>query len=124
MATRSVVTTFLPKEEDEQIIVAQYLNHKDIFWIHPPNEGKRTPWRAAKLKKMGLLPGAVDILVLQAPPNSPGARGVLLEMKRRKGGVVSPAQQEFFTRAAPHGWLCKVARGSDEAIEYLQSLGW
>lgn len=115
---------FVPREEEDQIIVADYLNYRGILWLHPPNGEKRTPWRGAKLKRMGVLAGAADIIILEPPPLHPDARGVLIELKRQKGGVVSEAQMRFFQLAEPIGWMCKVAFGADEALKYLHEIGW
>lgn len=88
------------------------------------NEGRRHPGYTAELKRRGLRPGCPDIIILEAPPLHESARGVMIEMKRAKGGVVSENQVKFFEDAEPIGWLCKVCFGADEALEYLRSIGW
>ena len=41
------------------------LLHQDALAFHVPNGGKRHVWEAAKFKRMGVVPGIPDILILQ-----------------------------------------------------------
>lgn len=118
------IRNFIPRESTDQVAIARYLDYKGILWLHPPNEGKRTPWQGAHLKRQGMKSGAPDILILEPPPGHPGARGVLIELKRESGGVVSEAQLKFFELAEPLGWMCKVCFGADEALGFLREIGW
>ena len=111
-------------ESAEQIKLAQYLDKKGIFWLHPPNEGKRHPAHGALLKRHGMKPGCPDVLILEAPPERPEARGVMIELKRQNGGTTSENQAEFMRQAERVGWLCRVCYGADDACAWLYSLGW
>lgn len=72
----------------------------------------------------GVRPGFPDLIVLVAPSQSKDGRGYMLmvEMKRLKGGKVSPEQRAW--AVALNGLETDqieavVAHGADEAIEYL-----
>jgi hypothetical protein len=52
---------------------------------------------------------------------SPGA---VIEMKRKKGGVVSDDQQFWLNALSIRGWQVAVCRGIDEAIEQLKYWGY
>ncbi len=89
------------------------------------NEGTRSALQTHRLIKEGLLPGMPDIVVLVArkPWHS-----LLIEFKRRKGGVVSPAQKETITYLNSEGMLAIVAFGWDDAreatIKYMNGEKW
>lgn len=114
----------LPSESEEQKAIAKYLNFKNVFWFHPANEGKRSWAKGRSMKAEGLLPGVPDIIILQSIPKYPNSRGAMIEMKRRKGGRISPEQQAFLSIASDHGWLTHVAYGADDALQFLQSIGF
>jgi len=113
-----------PSEYEEMRIVAKWLDARGVHWFHPPNEGKRHFGTAAKLKACGLKAGASDVLIFSRAPNFPMLRGVAIELKRRKGGVVSDAQRTFLERCADNGWLAQVCHGAEDAIALLTSLGY
>jgi len=113
-----------PREDVEHLAVAGYLNLLGICWQHSANEGKRSPREGAKLKALGLQPGFPDILILDAPPLHPCVKGAAIEMKRQRGGKVSDDQRKWLANLEQRGWLCMVAEGANEAIEWLRSMGW
>jgi hypothetical protein len=115
---------FNPKEEVDHMAVAQYLNTLGLFWLHIPNEGKRKASTGAKLKRLGLLGGAADIIIFDAPPLHPCAKGVALELKRTKGGSTSEDQEKFLEKMGNRGWITHVAHGANAALDFLRGLGW
>lgn len=76
----------------------------------------------AKLKRTGFRAGVFDYL-LPIPRGS--YPGLWLELKRRKGGVVSEEQLAFAAEMRALGWSIKVREGWEEAMdainEYLGS---
>lgn len=66
--------------------------------------------------------GVPDVLVFTPAPC--GRMPVAIELKRQRGGVVSPAQQDWLAGLRNCGWEAYVARGAAEAIMLLQSLGY
>ncbi len=72
--------------------------------FHVPNGGSRDAREAAKLKRMGVLPGIPDIAILR-----PAQRVAWIEVKAAKGRL-SSAQIAFrdWCRAQGHPWaLCR-----------------
>lgn len=117
-----------PTEEQEQRTLAEWLDWHGVVWLHPPNEGKRSRIGGGMLKRIGLSPGAPDILILQPPPDLSYA-GVAIEMKRRgreseKDGGVTPEQRVWLERLRGIGWKAFVSYGADHAIAILDKLGY
>lgn len=117
-----------PLEDDEQAALARYLNlleHKHGFrWCHVPNGGDRDIRVAARLKSHGVKKGVPDVLIFGAPPLHPTAAGVAIELKRRHGGVVSDEQKIWLAHLEANGWLCTVAKGWEQAMKWLNGMGW
>lgn len=63
------------RDEDRlQIGVVELLLYNGYWPVHVANQGKRSPWLAATLKKMGLWPGFPDLIVFnKAPLKAPRA---------------------------------------------------
>jgi len=85
-----------------------------------PNGGHRHISIAVRMKAEGVKPGVPD-LCLAYPSN--GFHGLYIEMKRRKGGVVSDKQQEWRDRLTANGYAVHVCAGwevaRDTIIQYL-----
>jgi hypothetical protein len=76
---------------------------------------------AVKMQKAGNIPGVPDIVL----PIARGEwHGLMIEMKRQKGGSVSPAQDKYHDMLFTAGYKVIVARGYrgafEETIRYLQ----
>jgi hypothetical protein len=118
-----------PSETKTQIALAEYLDlikyeGRPLRWLHIPNEGKRSEKTAAILKKIGLKTGALDILIFDSPPSYPLAKGAAIELKKLTGGKVLDEQQEWLDYFNSNGWVAKVCKGLDEAIEFLRECGY
>ena len=91
---------------------------------HIPNEGKRSPTAAAKLKAQGLKTGVPDICL---PVARGGFHALYIEMKRTSGGRVSADQKwwiEKLTKAGNMAVVCKGFEGAKDVIErYLKEGG-
>lgn len=114
----------IPTEASEMLRVAQYLNARKIFWIHCPNEGRRSFRQGRMLKAQGMRAGVADVLILDGAPKFPECRGIAIELKRIKGGVVSPMQKQFLDDCEERNWVTYIAKGADDAIDFLQRLGF
>jgi|SRR5690606_28191836 len=123
MATK-LIDQLVPTEEDEQRTLAQWLDLHRITWFHPANGGKRTKVEAAVFRALGVKPGVPDVIILDRPPRRPEAPGVTIELKRRRGGRLSPFQRQWIERMRELGWIAEVCEGADEAIRLLESLGY
>jgi len=80
-----------------------------IFAI--PNGGMRNKITAAKLKAEGVVPGIPDLFV-------PEWR-LWVEMKRKKGGVVSQDQREVISSLEALGYPIIIGRGAENAKEQI-----
>lgn len=109
-------------ESTEQIILMARIRHfhPDTLAFAIPNGGKRDPKEAVRLKKEGVLAGVPDVCV--AEPRGTW-HGLYIEMKRQKGGKVSPEQQQIHDKLVKRGYKVVVAEGVEPAykafLEYI-----
>jgi len=113
-----------PPEEAEQLALVQWLELHKIKYTHVPNEGKHKVQYRVKQKRLGVQAGLPDILIFDRPPLSPENVGVAIELKRQKGGRVTPEQIAWLEDLKARGWAVAVCRGAMEAIRVLQELGF
>ena len=116
-----------PTEHEEQATLIEwtevqgirYPELRKIFAI--PNGGHRNVITARKLKAEGVKPGVPD-LFLPVPRN--GVRGLFIEIKRRKGGRLSPEQHDWRDFLLSQGYGVEICKGWEEArdvlIDYLR----
>lgn len=87
-----------------------------------PNGSLRHPAIAAKLKAEGVKPGVPDLCL---PVSRGGFHGLYIELKRRKGGVVSDHQRNWLDYLRKQGYRAEVCHGwevaRDVLVEYLRS---
>lgn len=104
-------------ESYEQELVVQYLQWMQMRHHSIPNGGKRSLAAAAKLKREGLSPGAPDLFIpIPIRPH----HGLYIEMKRKKGGVVSPEQKDWITYLNKVGYVARVANGHEAALKIIK----
>lgn len=108
----------IPLETDEQQVVVQYLELKGLKFSSIPNSTYTKSWKQkAKNKAEGLRAGLPDLLIVL--PNLL----LFIEMKRTKGGVVSPVQKEWIEELNKiDGVKAIVCKGADEAIENIETI--
>jgi hypothetical protein len=98
-----------PSEHQEQRELIKWFRQTfstvRIFAI--PNGGTRSPSGALKLKLEGVSPGVPDLFVPEW--------GLWIEMKRAKGGRVSPEQQDWIAYLTGVGYKIIVGAGADDA---------
>ncbi len=115
-----MVINSVPYEDDEHIAFVQWIEyqHPKIEFIHIPNgelrdsNRQRAMIRGLKLKRMGVKKGVWDGFM-------PGIF-TWLEMKRQKGGRLSPEQKSFRERREGEGYKCIVANGWLHGKEQLE----
>ena len=113
---------YQPTEEQEQaaviewrdLMVRQFPDLEDL--IHIPNGGLRSKTEAVRFKKLGVRPGVSD-LFLPAPRGK--YHGLWVEMKRQKGGKLSPDQKDWIDRMNRKGYLALRADGAEEACDII-----
>lgn len=119
-----------PLEDDECIVFSQWLSLNHIPHAHIANESRSSSRsamiRGAKLKRMGQSRGVWDYEVFIPIKGITGKVDCYeiakIEMKRKKGGVVSPEQKVWGKVYEKAGIACKVCKGADEAIDFVKSL--
>ena len=109
--------TDVPTEDEEQIVVVHYLEMKGYPFSHIPNSTFTKSWKVKMRNKMlGVRPGLPDLFCIIK--NKP----VWIEMKRKKGGVLSKYQEQWVEDLSKAGMRVWVCRGADEAIEQIKKL--
>ncbi len=116
MVIRSpVLKVAIPTEHQEQRDLVRWFRRKyapvRIFAI--PNGGYRSMTDAAKFKAEGLSAGIPDLFV-------PAWR-LWIEMKRQKGGRVSPEQADWIKYLESVGYTCLVCPGSENAQAQIEA---
>lgn len=111
-------------EKFEQIEFVDFCKSRNITVISTQNGFKmpKTAFNFAaysrSLKRMGLAPGFPDLIVLAR--NKSGTHEVLfIEMKRQKGGRVSPEQKEWIQKLDNDGYCVGIAKGFESAVQIL-----
>lgn len=90
------------------------LRHREVRIFAIANGGARTPATAGRLKAEGVSAGVPDLCV--------PAWSLWIEMKRTKGGSVSPEQKDWIEYLASVGHRVIVARGAADAIKQIEGL--
>ena len=108
-----------PLEEQEQITFVEWLDLKKIPYCAFPNNIWSPSWGQKMMqKRLGLKKGFPDILVVVRHRYL-----VFIEMKRIKGGSVSPEQKEWkdILNEIPNV-QSYIAKGAEEAIEIIERI--
>jgi hypothetical protein len=110
-----------PLEKDIHMAVVSLLRASakpGVVWFHIPNGEKRSPATAAKLKRMGVLPGVADLCIM-----IPEEGVHWLELKSG-GGRLSSQQQAFLASAINAGSRAVgVAETFESARGFLETWG-
>lgn len=56
-----------PEAELQRFIVQTltFFGVDNLIWFHPANEGKRSPRTGAEMKRLGMLPGVADLVIIR-----------------------------------------------------------
>jgi hypothetical protein len=84
---------------------------------HLPLGEYRTPATAARLKRMGVVAGWPDFMLL-----SPAGQVFFLELKRGRAPLTEE-QRDFANWCVAHGVPFAIARNFDEALRFLREWG-
>ena len=100
-------------EHAEQVSLVQWLDatHPELLYFAIPNGGNRNIITASKLKAEGVKAGVPDLFL-------PSLR-IFIELKRAKGGKVSPAQKDMAQRLEACGYRVVVCKGAKEAVDVI-----
>ena len=114
----------VPTESAEQQALFRWARassgkHPELrLMYHIPNEGKRNPATGRRMRAEGLRRGVPDICL---PVARGGYHGLYIELKRRKGGRVSPEQDQWLNDLRKAGYMAIVSKGWEEAAV---SISW
>lgn len=117
-------TNRIPTELQEQIAIFQWANlmtkkYPILKYMNASLNGVRlTIGQATLAKKSGMVKGYPDIFL---PVRNKTHNGLFIELKRVKNGVVSPEQKDFISFLNSQGYLAIVCKGSQSAIETIES---
>jgi hypothetical protein len=119
----------IPHEDEEQKRLAVYLNDRFGYygWVHVPNQRWAKVQYLRKLKLMGVKAGFPDIIIFRPTVRFSGndpyvVYGTALELKRKKGGVVTDEQSFWLDEFERNNWYPIVARGAEDAILQLEEV--
>lgn len=106
----------MPTEHEEQREYVRWFRqtYPEVRIMAIPNGGARSPATAGRLKAEGVSPGVPDLFI--------PAWGLWVEMKRAKGGKVSPEQKEWHQYLANCGYRVIIGLGQADAIKQTQQL--
>jgi hypothetical protein len=110
------VTNSLPFEHAEQIGFVQWFRARwpRVLIFAIPNGGKRNIATAKRLHREGVVPGIPDLFI--------PAWGIWIEMKRQKGGRLSPEQKAVVQYLESIGHQVIVGYGAMDASDKLLQL--
>jgi len=104
-------------EHEEQVALARYLQGRGWLFTATANGASMAAHTRSRLAAAGLSRGVPDVLVFEPMA---GYVGIAIELKRRKGGTVSPEQRRWLGWLAERGWLAILAHGADAAIQRIE----
>ena len=107
-----------PTEHDECVVFVQWLELQGLMFSHVPNETFTKSWKQkTKNKQEGVRKGVPDYIIITPTGLA------FVEMKRTKGGVISPEQKEWIEELNKlKGVEARVCKGAESAIEFISEL--
>lgn len=94
-------------EEQCEFVMWYRQTYKGSIIFAIPNGGYRGKAAAGRLKAEGVLSGVPDLFIPEL--------GMFIEMKREKGGSVSPEQRIIMDELLKIGYACEVCKGCEAA---------
>lgn len=115
-------TSPLMEWEQDQLFFWKQLNfdkHADLKLLNGSMRSVRLrPWQKFKAKRQGSPEGMPNI---NLPVRNFEHNGLYIELKRLKGGVVSPEQKWWLEELNKQGYYATVAKGHGEAINIIKN---
>jgi len=122
MPQETIDASPVPSESIEQTRLFQWARMQQGRWpelkllYHIPNGGSRHRLEAIHLKQQGVRAGVPDLCL---PVAREGCHGLYIEMKRLKGGRVSPEQAAWMDALQAEGYAVAVCHGWEMACEVI-----
>ena len=98
-------------EEQREFVAWFRQRYPGVLIFAIPNGGHRNKITAAKLKAEGVVKGVPDLFI-------PEER-LFVEMKREKGGRLSPEQRDLILYFYECGYKCFVCKGAEDAKKQI-----
>lgn len=116
---RNPFEKYLSKEDKLQNAVMTYLStqYPDVFAIHVPNEGKRTPFERYKFKYLGGMSGVPDILIFH---QNDFKAGLAIELKVGYNKP-TPNQKKCLKSLENANWDAYWVNNFDDAKEIIDN---
>ena len=93
--------------------------HPELWLLNGSLNGVRLSiGQAVKAKRCGEKRGYPDIFL---PVSRKGFHGLYIELKKKRGGVVSKEQAEWLDRLSTQGFFAIVCRGYDSAVKAIEN---
>ena len=118
----SVHKARVPTEDEEQIALMRWAAlatpvHPELrLLFHIPNGGSRGKAEAGRFRAMGVKPGVPDLFL---PVPRSGFHGLFIELKRTKGGRLSPEQEEWLYALVEKGYMARICLGWEDASRVI-----
>ena len=114
-STKTTASEAAPSEHFEQRELVRWFRqfHPNVLIFAIPNGGGRSKASAGRLKAEGVVPGIPDLFV--------PAKGLWIEMKRVKGGALSPEQKAMMQYLEEVGYRAIVCKGAEDAKKQIQA---
>jgi len=116
----------VPSEHEESVMLAQWLDFKNLLYSKIPSETYITGWKQKhKNTEEGVHKGVPDYIIIINASQCSLNRSVILfiELKKKKGGKISEEQKKWIEElnkvADVEAHVCK---GSCEAIKIISEL--
>lgn len=107
----------IPTEAQEGLAFVAYLRRKGLKFTHIPLEtgsSLEARRRAIRMKQQGTARGFPDYLIFVRDC------AIAIELKRRKGGRVTPEQKEWLETLNDAGIQARVCAGYEQAVEFVE----
>ena len=115
----------LLSEQQEQLILVDWLDLVGLRYFHVPNSTFTKSWSVKNRNRMmGVKAGVPDLFILVPPHRAKDGKGHLIidELKRRKGGRIAPEQAKWlgaFAGLESENIHPTVSKGADEAVKFV-----
>jgi len=100
--------------EQQGFLTWFHLKYPDVLIFHIPNGGFRDIKTATKLRAEGVVPGVPDLFIPKWK--------IFIEMKRKKGGVLSADQTKIINYLERAGYIVIVGYGAEDASTKLMEV--
>lgn len=105
-------------EYSEQVAIVNYIKYKYLNILFTASAGgmRTSIGVAKKMKAMGYARGTPDLWIMESKS---GFNGLIIELKREKGGVLSREQKYWLSELTKRNYLAVCCYGFEDAKETI-----